>query len=549
MTTSDGGNTGSGGTLTDVDTSTITVSAVADIVADSITTNEDTPVSFNVMTGTNGASADNFESGSAAVTSVTQGSNGSVTFAANGAITYTPNANFNGTDSFTYTVTSGGVTETATVTVTVTAVNDAPVNTLPATFSTNEDTSLALSGLLIADVDASSGTTTVTLGVTSGSLTATSGSGVMVTGSGTSSLQLSGTLANINSYLASASKPLFVPAADMNGAVTLTMTTSDGGNTGSGGTLTDVDTATITVSAVADIVADSVSTNEDTPVSFNVMTGTNGASADNFESGSAAVMSVTQGSNGSVTFAANGAITYTPNAHFNGSDSFTYTVTSGGVTETATVTVTINAVNDTPVGLPVINGTVTEDQTLTANVAGISDADGLGAMSYQWLRNGGAIAGATASTYLLGDADVGALMSVRVSYTDGGGTTETVTSAATAAVANVNDTPTGAPQITGTTTEGQTLSANTATIADADGLGLFSYQWNRDGVAISGATAGSYTLVNADVGSVITLTVAYTDANGTAETLTSLPTGAVGNVNDAPTGAPSSPARKSRTQR
>ncbi len=327
------------------------------------------------MTGTNGASADNFESGSAAVTSVTQGSNGSVTFAANGAITYTPNANFNGTDSFTYTVTSGGVTETATVTVTVTAVNDAPVNTLPAMFSTNEDTSLALSGLSIADVDASSGTMMVTLGVTSGSLTAMTGGGVTVTGSGTSSLQLSGTLANINSYLASASNPLFVPAADMNGSVTLTMTTSDGGNTGSGGTLTDVDTATITVSAVADIVADSVSTNEDTPVSFNVMTGTNGASADNFESGSAAVTSVTQGSNGSVTFAANGAITYTPNANFNGTDSFTYTVTSGGVTETATVTVTVTPVNDAPVNTLPATFSTNEDTSLALSGLSIADVD------------------------------------------------------------------------------------------------------------------------------------------------------------------------------
>ena len=45
-------------------------------------------------------------------------------------------------------------------------------------------------------------------------------------------------------------------------------------------------------------------------------------------------------------------------------------------------------VNDVPVGLPVITGTVTEDQTLTADTSGITDADGLGAFSYQWLRDG-----------------------------------------------------------------------------------------------------------------------------------------------------------------
>ena len=74
--------------------------------------------------------------------------------------------------------------------------------------------------------------------------------------------------------------------------------------------------------------------------------------------------------------------------------------------------------------MPTISGTPTEDQTLTANTRGISDADGLGAFSYQWLRNGSIIGGATAGTYILGDADVGTQISVRVSYTDGGGTAE-----------------------------------------------------------------------------------------------------------------------------
>jgi len=97
-------------------------------------------------------------------------------------------------------------------------------------------------------------------------------------------------------------------------------------------------------------------------------------------------------------------------------------------------------VNDTPVGIPTITGTVTEDQTLSAVTSGISDADGLGAFSYQWLRGGVAIGGATASTYTLGDADVGTLISVEVTYTDGNGTPEgPLTSVQTAAVVNVND--------------------------------------------------------------------------------------------------------------
>ena len=95
--------------------------------------------------------------------------------------------------------------------------------------------------------------------------------------------------------------------------------------------------------------------------------------------------------------------------------------------------------------------------------------------------------GATSSTYTLGDADVGTQISVQVSYTDAQGTSEgPLTSAQTAAVANVNDAPVGVPMITGTATEDQILTADTTGISDADGLGSFSYQWLRNGVAIGG---------------------------------------------------------------
>ena len=97
-------------------------------------------------------------------------------------------------------------------------------------------------------------------------------------------------------------------------------------------------------------------------------------------------------------------------------------------------------VNDTPVGLPTITGIATEDQILTADTSGISDADGLDAFSYQWLRDGVDIGGATSSTYTLGDADVGAQISVQVVYTDLQGNPEgPLTSTQTAVVLNVND--------------------------------------------------------------------------------------------------------------
>ena len=203
---------------------------------------------------------------------------------------------------------------------------------------------------------------------------------------------------------------------------------------------------------------------------------------------------------------------------------------------TSAQTAAVVNVNDAPVGLPAITGTVTEDQILTADISGISDNDGLGAFSYQWLRGGSLIAGATASTYTLGDADVGTLISVRVSYTDGEGTNEgPLTSAQTAAVVNVNDAPVGLPAITGTVTEDQILTADISGISDNDGLGAFSYQWLRGGSLIAGATAATYTLGDADVGTLISVRVSYTDGEGTNEgPLTSAQTAAVVNVNDAP---------------
>jgi hypothetical protein len=196
----------------------------------------------------------------------------------------------------------------------------------------------------------------------------------------------------------------------------------------------------------------------------------------------------------------------------------------------------ITNVNDAPVGMPTITGTPTEDQVLTADTSGISDADGLGTFSYQWLRDGVAIGGATASTYTLGDADVGTIVTVEVSYTDGNGTGESLTSAGVGPIVNVNDAPSGAPSITGTPAEDQVLTADTTGISDADGLGTFSYQWYRDGVAITGATGVNYTLVDADVGTNITVAAGYTDGNGTAESLTSAAVGPIANVNDAPVG-------------
>ena len=90
-----------------------------------------------------------------------------------------------------------------------------------------------------------------------------------------------------------------------------------------------------------------------------------------------------------------------------------------------------------------------------------------------------------------------------------------------------NNPPTGQPRITGTARVGQTLTAVTTDIQDADGLGDFAYQWKANGTNIAGVMDSSYTLTKNEVGKRITVTVSFTDGIGTEETVTSQPTAAV----------------------
>ena len=91
----------------------------------------------------------------------------------------------------------------------------------------------------------------------------------------------------------------------------------------------------------------------------------------------------------------------------------------------------------------------------------------------------------------------------------------------------MNDPPKGSLKISGEAKQGEELKADTSEISDADGLGPFSYQWNRDGTDIDGATKSTYTLTQADIGKTIKVTVSYTDGGNKIETLTSEPTSVV----------------------
>jgi hypothetical protein len=191
-----------------------------------------------------------------------------------------------------------------------------------------------------------------------------------------------------------------------------------------------------------------------------------------------------------------------------------------------------SAGNHAPTGTVTIEGTAAEGSLLTAQTGAIADADGLGPFSHQWLREGDPIGSATGSTYLLTQADVGFNISVRVQYTDGGSTLETLTSSETAEVANVNVEPTGAVVITGSTGPGLSITADTSALADADGLGALSYQWLREEEPIVGANASTYLLVAQDVNMRISVRVEYTDGGSTLESVTSATVGPVPAVAD-----------------
>ena len=217
------------------------------------------------------------------------------------------------------------------------------------------------------------------------------------------------------------------------------------------------------------------------------------------------------------------------------------TLTSGA---TATVAAKLNR---PATGLPTIGGTAQVQETLTADISGIADEDGLTSVSYsyQWIRGDGNtdtdISGETASTYTLVSADVGKAIKVRIIFTDDAGNDESLTSEATAAVTASNTLATGEPTITGTAQVGEELTADTTDISDSDGLinASFTYRWLADDTDITDATGSTYTLAATDEGKAIKVRITFTDDAGNDESLTSEATAAVAAIpNSAATGAP-----------
>jgi hypothetical protein len=226
--------------------------------------------------------------------------------------------------------------------VTIAAVNEAPGSTAPVAATMPEDMLLAFSGAnLLGVTDADSATLQVALTVDHGTLSLASFAGLSFSvGDGTADagMTFSGGLASLNTALASLS---FSATPDYHGNAMLDFTTTDAVAAPVARSIA------LSITSVPDVNDDVMTTNEDQVLVFNALTGTGGAAADGF-SGAPVVTAVSQGASGAVSFLADGTLTYTPATNVSGSDAFTYTVSSGGVSETGNVSVSIVAVNDAP---------------------------------------------------------------------------------------------------------------------------------------------------------------------------------------------------------
>ena len=328
-----------------VATATITVNAINDAPTSSEvsgSSNEDTAIDVAL-------SATDVDQDNLTYSIVSDVSNGTTSISGS-TLTYTPNQDWNGTDTFTYKVNDGSLdSNTSNGTITIAAINDAPVAN-DVTISTNETRFISVDITLDAtDVDGDNLTYTI---ISDASNATTSLSGNIVT---------------------------YVPTTDWNGEDSFTYKVNDGTVD------SNVSTVTLTVNAVNDapVAPDaSRSTNEDTVliIGFDLNDTNSNIHATDVDSNSGTFTIVSQPSNGtvltndgSVGFGEGGAVgvngvvsvstNYTPNADWNGTDTFTYKFNDGtDDSNVATVTITVNAVEDAPIANNV-SASVNEDIT------------------------------------------------------------------------------------------------------------------------------------------------------------------------------------------
>ncbi|EPU5388653.1 tandem-95 repeat protein [Vibrio parahaemolyticus] len=299
---------------------------------DTAITDEDTPVTIDVLPNDTDVDGDKLSIESASVPK----EQGTVEVV-NGKLVFTPAENFNGDAEITYTVTDGALTDQATVKVTVNAVNDTPVvesNVADQTLAEDFTPYTIDLNTVFSDVDNVDGELKFSV-------------------SGNSNIQV----AIVNGIAT------ITPTADWNGSETLTFTATDP----SGESVSQ--TVDFTVTPVADIVADKAMVVEDTPTIIKVL------GNDTFEGDNKVVSLDAENGpkNGTVIVNNDGTVTYTPDDNYVGKDTFTYIVTSGGVSESTTVEVNVTPVNDAPVAKDDI-ATTQEDTAVTIDVL-LNDTD------------------------------------------------------------------------------------------------------------------------------------------------------------------------------
>jgi uncharacterized protein (TIGR03382 family) len=486
-------------------TTTVTpVNDPPDAVNDAVTVAEDSAATVVSVLANDTTAPDTGET--LTVTAVTQPANGTVTLVG-GVVRFTPALNFNGTTSFTYTVSDGnGGTDTATVAVTVTAVNDPP-DAVDDTVVVAEDSGATVVNVLANDTFAPDVGETLTV--------------TAVTQPAGGTVTLVGGVVR------------FTPTPNFSGSTTFSYTVSDG----NGGT--DTATVKVTVSPVndpPDALNDTATVAEDSPPTVvEVLVNDTGA-PDTGET--LTVTAVTQPANGTVTLIA-GTVRFAPAPNFFGTTTFTYTVSDGnGGTDTATVTVTVTPVNDAP---DAVNDAVTVGEDSGATVVNVLANDSIAPDAGETLTVTAVTQPANGTVTLTGgvvryqpNANFSGTDTFTYTVSDGNGGTDTAT--VTVTVTAVNDVPDAVNDaVTVTEDSGATVVDVLANDTAAPDVGE-----TLTVTAVTQPANGAVTLVggvvryqpSANFSGTDTFTYTISDGNGGTDTATVTVT--VTAVNDAP---------------